>query len=406
MTTSHCIVMPFPVSADTGATRTTRRSAFGIRWLLLALSAVAPWSAFSAQSASAKPIPTWRLVEDLRIGDAGDGPTLFGEIRGLVSTKSGNIFVLDYKAMELRVFDAKGKFLRIAARRGQGPGEIAGANGVAVGNDDVVVVSDPSNGRFSYYSADGKYLRQVLISITGYGDYWPGNVDATGRIVDFPVRVPSGGNDPRTGYPITVDKARRIRADGTADTVSLPVCASERPTLVYRMRSGRATSMTIPFSPGQEIAVSRQGTAWCTPSGEYRLSAGPLGGALREVVNQKVVPAPIDAKERTMALAFLDSFAIKQNVTLVSGDPKALPKTKPVVSRLFADDNGRAWVIRTDVPKVPLAMDVFATNGEQLAQLRGTYNLGRVVLIGSSTLLTESENSDGEPVVVRYRIER
>ncbi|MEQ1691789.1 MAG: 6-bladed beta-propeller [Gemmatimonas sp.] len=373
--------------------------------LLLALCVSAAPSTTSAQSVASRPAPTWRLVEDLRIGDDADGPAQFGEIRGLVSTKAGNIFVLDYKAMELRVFDARGKFVRLAARRGHGPGEIADPNGIAIGNDDVVVVSDPSNGRFSYYSADGKYVRQVLISITGYGDYWNGRVDAAGRIVDVPVRVPSGGNDPRTGYPNTIDKARRIRPDGTADTVAWPRCAPEPPTLVYRMRSGNATSMIVPFSPYPQTVVARQGTVWCTPSAEYRLSAGVLGGAMREVVHVNAVPLAIGASERNAAIARLDSFAVKLQVTLVSGDAKALPKSHPVISRLLVDDDGRAWVARSDL-KLPFAMDVFAPTGQQLAQLRGPYQLGTVVQIGPSTILTAIDNADGVPVVVRYRIVR
>ena len=372
--------------------------------MLLALCITAPRRTTSAQSVVSRPAPTWRLVEDLRIGDDAEGPTLFGEIRGLVSTKSGNIFVLDYKAMELRVFDAHGRFVRLAARRGHGPGEIAGPNGLALGNDDVVVVSDPGNGRFSYYSADGKYLRQVMIPITGYGDYWHGRIDAAGRIVDFPVRVPSGGNDPRTGYQNTIEKARRIRPDGTADTVAFPQCAPEPPTLVYRMRSGHATSQTIPFSPHSQTVVSRQGAVWCTPSAEYRLSVGVLAGAMREVVHVNALPLAVGVVERAAALAFLDSFAIKHQLTLVTGDPKAVPKTQPVISRLFADDDGRAWVVRSDLSKISLAMDVFAPTGQQLAQLRGTYSLGYVVQIGSLALLTAIDNADGVPVVVRYRI--
>ena len=107
--------------------------------LLLALCVTAAPNTTSAQSVASRPAPTWRLVEDLRIGDDADGPAQFGEIRGLVSTKAGSIFVLDYKAMELRVFDARGKFVRLAARRAHGPGETEGPNGIAIGNDDVVV---------------------------------------------------------------------------------------------------------------------------------------------------------------------------------------------------------------------------------------------------------------------------
>ena len=51
-------------------------------------------------------------------------------------------------------------------------------------------------------------------------------------------------------------------------------------------------------------------------------------------------------------------------------------------------------------------MDLFAPTGQQLAQLRGTSLLGDVVQLGSSSLLTAIDNTDGLPVVVRYRIVR
>lgn len=359
-----------------------------------------------AQSVPARVVPTWRLVEELRIGDDGSDATIFGEIRGLVSTKSGNIFVLDYKAKELRLFDARGKFLRVAARQGHGPGEMDWPTGLAVGNDDVVVLSDPGNGRFSYYSADGKYLRQVLISITGFGDYWNGVVDSSGRIVDWPVRIPTGGTDKRTGYPITISKARRIRRDGQADTVDLPACAPEPIALVYRAPEGYATSMALPYTPSPQTVISRSGSVWCTPRGEFRLFAGPIGGSLKDVVRLSVTPRPINVRERAAALEGQASFVRMQRLKLVEGDANAVPKTQPVINRLLADNDGRAWVFRNDLSATPPPVDVYALDGQHVAQLRDPSQIGRVVEIGSSHLLTTIVNADGVPVVVRYRIVR
>ena len=70
------------------------------------------------------------------------------------------------------MFDAKGKFVRRVARAGHGPGELEFLNGLAAGENDEVVVSDPGNARFSFYSAGGQFLRQTLSASIGFGDFW------------------------------------------------------------------------------------------------------------------------------------------------------------------------------------------------------------------------------------------
>ena len=157
--------------------------------LLFVLSACS--SRDSTEIAPADDVPTWTLVEELRIGDAGDDDPRksFSDIRGIVATSSGTIFVLDQSTRDIRVFDSAGNFLRVAARRGAGPGEIKFGNGLAVGAHDSVWVSDPANGRFALYSPTGSYVRQIAISLTLRGDFCPGNVTASGDIVDIRVRV-------------------------------------------------------------------------------------------------------------------------------------------------------------------------------------------------------------------------
>ena len=47
------------------------------------------------------PSPTWTLVEELRVGSVdGDGPDVFGELRGLVVLPDGGFAVLDSQAQE------------------------------------------------------------------------------------------------------------------------------------------------------------------------------------------------------------------------------------------------------------------------------------------------------------------
>ena len=75
----------------------------------------------------------WSLVENLRIGSEEDGPYLFTQIRGVAVGERGSIFVLEYRAQEIRLFDNQGKFVKRVARSGSGPGEIKNANGLLAG---------------------------------------------------------------------------------------------------------------------------------------------------------------------------------------------------------------------------------------------------------------------------------
>ena len=359
-----------------------------------------------AVGATQPAVNKWRLVEDLRIGGADEGPKSFTEIRGIVATKAGTIFILDFKELELRVFDSKGTFLRVATRKGRGPGEILFPNGLAIGDDDVVVVSDPGNGRFSFYSPDGRFIRQVAIPITGYGDYWYGVIDHQGRVVDLPVRVAAGGVNPKTGWPETTDHIRRIRSDGKADTVQFPRCAPDAPLLVYRLPSGRTTSTPVPYSPDEKTVVTRLGTVWCTPSGDYRLFAGPIGGPVKEVVHKTVTPIPVSGADRRNAINGLARFTGSMGGKLISGDPSAIPRARAVITQLFADDQGRAWVRRTGMPDVTTAFDVFDATGREVAEIRSPAGVGKLAFVSGDMLITVLANADNIPVVVRYRIER
>ncbi|MBC7895111.1 MAG: 6-bladed beta-propeller [Cytophagaceae bacterium] len=60
----------------------------------------------------------------LSIGGAeGIGPTEFTGVQGAMRASNGLVAVADGGANELRVFDARGAFVRTIGRKGSGPGE-------------------------------------------------------------------------------------------------------------------------------------------------------------------------------------------------------------------------------------------------------------------------------------------
>lgn len=120
---------------------------------------------------------------DLQLGTrGGDDPNfIFGDIRGVQAASDGTIFVLDYQAIEVRVFSPDGEFLRTIVRQGEGPGEVREANGIVLSGDSLLWVND--HGQWAVVGVDpkGEELRRFSKPIRSYGYIWDGTFDRQGR---------------------------------------------------------------------------------------------------------------------------------------------------------------------------------------------------------------------------------
>lgn len=110
---------------------------------------------------SARPPAQWTLEARpiLEIGgDDAAGPAEFSGIVGVVRQGDGTIIVADGASRELRVFDSAGRFRRVAARRGNGPGELPDLDGLASVGDTIIAIENrrfPATGRSMTSMGDG-----------------------------------------------------------------------------------------------------------------------------------------------------------------------------------------------------------------------------------------------------------
>ena len=68
-------------------------------------------------------LPRLRAVEEIRTGSVDDPDVGFSSITGVAVDDDGLVYVFEGQAMEFRVYDPDGTFVRRFARRGEGPGE-------------------------------------------------------------------------------------------------------------------------------------------------------------------------------------------------------------------------------------------------------------------------------------------
>lgn len=375
--------------------RTTMRS------VALVLSAILPATTMAQ--------PRWQLVEDLRIGGE-EAMTMFTDIRGIVAGPQGHIFVLDFRPQEIRVFDRSGKFVTLAARKGQGPGEIVNSNGMVVVNE-TVWANDPSNGRWSAYSAvDGKYLRQITVPIRGYGYVWDAGADRDGRIIEA-ISVRTDRVDPATKRPISERRIQRVRIDGViVDTLPEAACTQRsKPakTTFTGSTPGVGNSFYgIPFLPRELSVFDGRSGYWCSPNDEYLLVHRSLAnGDTLHAVRKPYTRVPVSREERERAVT--DARTSLARYKDIDADYSLIPSAHPVFQRLDLDDKGQLWARRVTADS-SRAIDVYDGAGKQIATVTTTipFQAWLPIHIRGDFVYGVIRDEDDVPYVVRARILR
>jgi hypothetical protein len=102
-----------------------------------------------------------QLKEERAIEESGSGYQLLKPTR-IISDKDGNIYVLDYIAAEIKIFDRDGKYVKKAGRSGVGPGELDGANDIFISKNEIGA-NCGARRIIVYFSITGKYLRTIKL---------------------------------------------------------------------------------------------------------------------------------------------------------------------------------------------------------------------------------------------------
>lgn len=104
------------------------------------------------------------LSEDYLIGDSLDEEEMIAEVSFIAVDDADNLFVLDYKSHNIKVFDSDGNYVRTIGKQGQGPGELNTPGGLQILPDGTLLVEDTLNRRLSYFKPDGTFIKNVSIA--------------------------------------------------------------------------------------------------------------------------------------------------------------------------------------------------------------------------------------------------
>lgn len=274
------------------------------------------------------------LAPVFTIGDL-DGPPeyAFGHLFTVLPAPHGGFYTCDRQDMRVRYYDESGVFVREVGRRGSGPAEYRDCVNLALGRDSALIVSDPANGRFVFFSASGEFTHVVNAVIGGgLGGENTFLVDTAGRLwkkgwlLDEAVEE---RNLPTQYVILTPDGQRvdsvRVPAPGMSEGLGFMLCTNDgcyRSAPVDSLSAVGATGLVAVATP-RRYAVELQHAAGRVLTLERPDTAVRYGAA--------------EAAEWNAWMAYFDQR---------SGSPVHAPlrADKPVIRALRIDDVQRVWV--------------------------------------------------------------
>jgi hypothetical protein len=340
--------------------------------------------------------PRWRLEPVATL--AGPADTGWTRLSAVVADATGNIYVLDEGAAQIRVFDSAGAPLRVIGRKGAGPGEFGPAYGMGIGwLGDTLVVLDPGNARLARLTPAGQWIGS-----------WPAK-----RITGTGVRVHQAALDavyipdwrPKNGQVQSL--LVRYTAAGASDTLVMP----ERPkyppgAIVCPAAGGAIRFFSVPFAPGILAEPGPAGELVTARTGAYLIAfLSPSGDTLR-TITRAMEPVTVSDSEWTAGVEEYTAFRAKNPTA--SCEPSSPPRmrVKPVLRNFTFDDVGNLWVERRSANGDML--DVFDPASKLLGTMPAPAHDAEIPLYAWGSLLyaIQVDETTGAQVVQVYRVVR
>ena len=351
------------------------------------------------------PTEASRITADLRIGSIeGEGPEVFGDVRGIEADTAGEIYVLDYQAAEVRVFSPEGLHVRTLSRRGEGPGELGASNGFVLAGDTLFVYDHSKWLMMGLDRATGRELVRVPTPVRSYGYMWTGTRDDRGRFWKS-----SSHSDVAPTYPpeeglqeVSARTYMNVYDPATEATDSVFIGEQSGASWVARVGESGFSYRSIPFRPTVATVVDPSGGFWQASTDRYRVARLSEAGDTSLVIEVAIDPLPVTAADRA---AFVAPMAERspEDARVAEEILAVAPTVRPVLKRLFVDEKGRLWVERmTDASAGPL-WDVFSGEGDYQGSIRVAFEASAYLTprIRNGRLYTLVQDDLDVPFVVR-----
>ncbi len=328
--------------------------------------------------------PAINIFQDLTIGQQSGKPEyMFSQIRDIDVDAQGNIYAVDSKEKNIRVFDRKGTYLRTVGRPGQGPGEFGEPADVHVNSAGEVMVTDGASRSVKFFSSDGTYLRQYLLKT-----FYPMAIDYGAQdvfyVMDFSMEPP--------GFKLSRLDSRTGESSPLASW-AMPMPDPKRASI---------------FDPIMSFAVMPDDRLlYGCPTEGYEIRVFSPQGRLERRIFKEWERQPVMDKEKEAILAEMKN-------RLPSGQTQLdFPGFHPPYRVVRSDDLGRIIVhvysewAADPSQKTESRFDIFDRDGRYLASFSYPFKalIEKPMVWSAGKFYTVEEDEEGYLYIARYSAE-
>ena len=153
-------------------------------------------------------IVRYALESDLTIGGEGEGAnSVLNRPQDLKVDAEGNIYVLDWGDVDIKVFSPDGRLVRTIGKKGQGPGEFDVPASFVLSSDGRIFLLSGRQNQISVLSRTGSYLSSFRVD--GFSDSLA--VDGRNRVYYSRLLSPEPGGG--EGFQLIQEKMALFRTD-------------------------------------------------------------------------------------------------------------------------------------------------------------------------------------------------
>lgn len=353
-------------------------------------SSAPQWREGEAWSISAQPLVQIGAYE-------GDETEQLFQVQGIARLSNGRIVVANAGTDELRVYSARGEYIRSVGREGSGPGEFTDPGRLWVLAEDTLVVTDWTK-TVSVFDSAG-----VFVGSNGFGP-WP----VHDRFSDgsfLQLVIPPGPDAFLPGYSRPDVALIRARADGSAADTLARVTGDD--TFRSVSDAGGVSSWYAPFGRTRTAAV--YGDSIYTGDGAmFEVRNLDEQGTVVRIIRRSaertaVTPAAIESFEAQM-LREVQTDARRRRLQRLFRE-WTYPPFQPAYDQLVVDHEGNLWTRHYAIGSSRSNWSVFGPTGRWLGviEMPADFTLKE---IGSDYVLGVSVDDFGVEYVQLYALEK
>ena len=263
-------------------------------------------------------------------GESDDPNQLFGMVQQILVDEEHNTYLLDQQLHEIKVFDAKGEYLRTIGRKGEGPGEFNNPNAMFFLPGSRIGVSQMMPGRIAVLDEQGQGLDDYPIPGEG-GFVLVAQVESAADRVVMQETVGS----------FTSGKVKNINRLLALDGSGKELLSYGEEVKEMDVSGGRMRINMGDETFAREWAVGPQGRVFAVNERtDYKIQVYGLDGRIERTIERDYEPLAFTDEEKAERKKRMDENSEAQGMDIDA----ELPDYKPDVQGLFVRPNGELWV--------------------------------------------------------------